>query len=213
MHTLISAPKPDRDSSACSPPGRTCSAALSSSLSRRPCHDQKAGCKPSAQTSASIMMIASQPFLDAFGDATAHNGYSARGVHPGWHPVDARGIGDLSLYLRPFGDPSESPKVARHGYAEEGRHPTDRSRSDHRMAAGLAVQARSKAQPYLRPYGSRLTCTDFKPYKERSLDSLLSCRRSSAYLQDRNMALTCRNVELRGLEPLASCMPCKRSTN
>ena len=136
MHTLISAPKPDRDSSACSPPGRTCSAAPPSSLSRRPCHDQKAGCKPSAQTSASIMMIASQPFLDAFGDATAHNGYSARGVHPGWHPVDARGIGDLSLYLRPFGDPSESPKVARHGYAEEGRHPTDRSRSDHRMAAG-----------------------------------------------------------------------------
>src|SRR5215471_2421704 len=38
------------------------------------------------------------------------------------------------------GDPSESPKVARHGYVEEDRHQTDRSRSDHRMAAGLAVQ-------------------------------------------------------------------------
>ena len=33
------------------------------------------------------------------------------------------------------------------------------------------------------------------------------------YLQDRNIALTCENVELRGFEPLTFCMPCRRATS
>src|SRR5262249_49648156 len=31
--------------------------------------------------------------------------------------------------------------------------------------------------------------------------------------EDRNSPLTCQNVELRGLEPLASCMPCLTSSS
>jgi hypothetical protein len=39
-------------------------------------------------------------------------------------------------------------------------------------------------------------------------DLCLHCKRSEAIFQDRNMPLTCGNVELRGFEPLTSCMPC-----
>ena len=41
----------------------------------------------------------------------------------------------------------------------------------------------------------------------------LACKRSKITYKDQNIPLNCGNVELRGLEPLASCMPCKRSTN
>jgi hypothetical protein len=36
---------------------------------------------------------------------------------------------------------------------------------------------------------------------------LLRCKKSEATFQDRNVPLTCGNVELRGFEPLTSCMP------
>jgi len=38
--------------------------------------------------------------------------------------------------------------------------------------------------------------------------NLLGCKRSKLTFEDRNRHLTWGNVELRGLEPLASCMPC-----
>jgi hypothetical protein len=38
---------------------------------------------------------------------------------------------------------------------------------------------------------------------------LLGCKRSKIISEDHNMRLTCGNVELRGFEPLTSCMPCK----
>src|SRR6266496_5825629 len=41
---------------------------------------------------------------------------------------------------------------------------------------------------------------------------MLSCKHSEIIFGDRNMPLTCGNVELRGLEPLASCMPCNASS-
>jgi hypothetical protein len=37
----------------------------------------------------------------------------------------------------------------------------------------------------------------------------LACRQEvKDHLYDRNMPLSCDNVELRGFEPLTSCMPC-----
>jgi hypothetical protein len=36
---------------------------------------------------------------------------------------------------------------------------------------------------------------------------LLGCKRSKIIFEDRNWRLTCGNVELRGVEPLTSCMP------
>jgi hypothetical protein len=59
-----------------------------------------------------------------------------------------------------------------------------------------------------------LTCTVSAAWIfYRSRPVLLSCKKSEAIFQDRNVPLTCGNVELRGFEPLTSCMPCKRSTN
>jgi hypothetical protein len=40
-------------------------------------------------------------------------------------------------------------------------------------------------------------------------DYLLGCKPSEAIFQDRKRPFTCGNVELRGFEPLTSCMPCK----
>ena len=38
---------------------------------------------------------------------------------------------------------------------------------------------------------------------------LPACKRSTTIFQDHNMPLNCKNVELRGFEPLTSCMPYK----
>src|SRR5262249_28286143 len=46
-----------------------------------------------------------------------------------------------------------------------------------------------------------------------SSGNLLGCMRSKVVSQDRNMPLSCGNMELRGLEPLASCMPSTGSTS
>ena len=43
----------------------------------------------------------------------------------------------------------------------------------------------------------------------RNPDPCLHCKRAEAPFQDHNMPLTCENVELRGFEPLTSCMPCR----
>jgi hypothetical protein len=40
---------------------------------------------------------------------------------------------------------------------------------------------------------------------------LLGCKHSKITSEDQNVPLSCGNVELRGLEPLASCMPCNSS--
>jgi hypothetical protein len=54
-----------------------------------------------------------------------------------------------------------------------------------------------------------LTCTVSAAWIfYRSRPVLLSCKKSEAIFQDRNVPLTCGNVELRGFEPLTSCMPC-----
>ena len=52
-----------------------------------------------------------------------------------------------------------------------------------------------------------LTCIDFGWARNSSSGNLLSCKRSKSNFEDHNRPLTCGNVELRGLEPLASCMP------
>jgi hypothetical protein len=43
------------------------------------------------------------------------------------------------------------------------------------------------------------------------MGDLLGCKHSKVISEDRNMRLTWGNVELRGVEPLASCMPCNKS--
>src|SRR5215472_5473891 len=49
----------------------------------------------------------------------------------------------------------------------------------------------------------------FDPDKELQLLQLAGLQALRSDFQDRNMPLNCGNVELRGLEPLASCMPYK----
>ena len=39
-------------------------------------------------------------------------------------------------------------------------------------------------------------------------DALACVQEVKDHLYDRNMPLNCENVELRGFEPLTSCMPC-----
>jgi hypothetical protein len=59
------------------------------------------------------------------------------------------------------------------------------------------------------PCSRLLTCIGFKLNK--GLKPLATCwvQALRDHFEDRNWRLTCGNVELRGLEPLASCMPCK----
>jgi hypothetical protein len=65
-----------------------------------------------------------------------------------------------------------------------------------------------------RPGSTLLTYTEFRPGSGQIFPSRnLGCKRSKIISEDHNMLFTWENVELRGLEPLASCMPCKRSTN
>ena len=113
----------------------------------------------------------------------------------------------ICLSISDSGDPSESPKVVRQGYAK--RSPSD-GQELLEITKWLSVwlsRSRSATQLYPRLRCSLLTCTDFKPHKEQSIDCLRRCKRSKISFEDHNMRLTCGNVELRGLEPLASCMP------
>ena len=50
-------------------------------------------------------------------------------------------------------------------------------------------------------------------YAAQASDELRGCKRSKITYEDHNMPLTCRNVELRGFEPLTSCMPSAGSTS
>ena len=68
-------------------------------------------------------------------------------------------------------------------------------------------RARRAAQPRL---ASTAPSGPVQPQtKDTSFDYLLGRKRSKRHFQARNRLLTWGNVELRGLEPLASCMPCK----
>jgi hypothetical protein len=74
--------------------------------------------------------------------------------------------------------------------------------------------AKAVTQPHSPPYGILLTCTGFKPHEELKL--LADCCVASAqraFSEDHNRPLTCGNVELRGFEPLTSCMPSVGSTS
>jgi hypothetical protein len=43
------------------------------------------------------------------------------------------------------------------------------------------------------------------------MGDLLGCKHSKTGFEDHDMGLTWGNVELRGVEPPASCMPCNKS--
>ena len=108
--------------------------------------------------------------------------------------------------------PSGSPKAAGHQLRRRHHQPPGRGRSDHRLAAGLAVRKRRQSHsrsPAVQQasdlhrraagQGSQVPC------------NLLSCKHSESTFEDRNWRFTCGNVELSGVEPLASCMPCNKS--
>ena len=80
------------------------------------------------------------------------------------------------------------------------------------MAASLAVrgQRRSPSRSTAVQQASDL----HRLLPEQGLEAacdLLGCKRSKSIFQDHNMPLTWENVELRGVEPLTSCMPCNKS--
>ena len=56
-----------------------------------------------------------------------------------------------------------------------------------------------------------LTCIDFGHGKIVGYGQLAEMQALKRCFHDRNMLLTCINVELRGVEPLTSCMPCNKS--
>src|SRR5262245_13313125 len=72
-------------------------------------------------------------------------------------------------------------------------------------------RAKGAAQRCLRSPAPSWPASASAPSKSSSPSHLLGCKHSEERFQDRNRPLTWRNVELRGLEPLASCMPCKSS--
>src|ERR1035441_445471 len=60
--------------------------------------------------------------------------------------------------------------------------------------------------------GTCLSCEDFRAGNLGVGGYALACMQAvKDHLYDRNMPLSCENVELRGFEPLTSCMPYKFS--
>jgi len=82
--------------------------------------------------------------------------------------------------------------------------------ADHQLASSLAPRKRLSAgltAAEICQIG--LTCEDFRAgTRPEGSTRLWRCKKSKIIFQDHNMPLSWENVELKGFEPLTSCMPC-----
>jgi hypothetical protein len=118
------------------------------------------------------------------------------------------------------GDPPGSPNVAKaplrgdvngqvsHGHGQE----IATARTGAAQITDWLSEGEGSDTTGPRPGSTLLTYTEFRPGSGQIFPSRnLGCKRSKSISEDHNMLFTWENVELRGLEPLASCMPCKSS--
>jgi len=109
-----------------------------------------------------------------------------------------------------FEDPPDSPRVVRHRCVPKRSPPLGHEPFGSPNGCQFGCLG---ALPATLPLLSRSVpfspASALGPARTLSSELLLGCKRSKITFEDHNMHLTCGNVELRGLEPLVSCMPCK----
>jgi len=120
-------------------------------------------------------------------------------------------IGSLSLYL-PTLKILQSHRKQPGTSAPKRSPPVGQEPLDHRLASSLAVRDRRQSQsPSSARCNTLLTCVGFRVATGRSFWQVAGLQALQGDFRRSQHGFDLGNVELRGFDPLTSCMPCNSS--